>query len=125
MKLITTIQPRRDGTVTVRDAKGQPIVFKPDDAGVLTADVEDAALVGRLLLTNNFEPADEADHATAEALLRDAQPPGDDDDDDDDDDLGDPDAPPVEGNTPPKPADAPQAAKANTLPGPRGAKRAR
>lgn len=109
MKLLTTLKPRTDGTVTVRDAAGKPYVFKPDDAGVLVCEIEDPALVGRLLAGEMFEPADEADHAQAELLLRSAigdEGEGDDDGDDDADFDGDPDkvpagALPDEANTPP------------------------
>lgn len=70
MKLLTTIKPRTHGTVTVRDASGKPHVFTPDDAGVLVCEIEDHALIGRLLATEDFEPADAADHQAAEELLR-------------------------------------------------------
>lgn len=109
MKLLTTIKPRTGGTVTVRDAAGKPHVFAPDDAGVMVCEIEDPALVGRLLAGEMFEPADEADHAQAEALLRDAiggDGEADDDGEGDDDFDGDPEAVPAgtlpeEANTPP------------------------
>lgn len=109
MKLLTTIKPRGNGTVIVRDSAGNAHVFKPDDAGALVCEIEDQALVGRLLAGEMFEPADEADHQAAEALLRNAiSKPGEfgEGDDDGDDFDGDPDevpdgALPEEANTPP------------------------
>lgn len=112
MKLLTTIKPRSDGTVIVRDAKGAPLVFKRDDSGDLVCDIDDAALVGRLLKLSTFEPADESDHAQAEALLLAAGGgEGDGEDDDaegDDDDPVDPNAMPVEANTRPVPKAKPR-----------------
>lgn len=109
MKLLCTLRPRTDGTIIVRDAKGAPTVFKADDYGALVADVSDQAMVGRLLASGSFEPADEADHGEAERLLKAAASANrDDDQDDDDDDFdGNPDDVPVgalpeEANTPPR-----------------------
>lgn len=110
MKLLTTIKPRTDGTVIVRDSKGRALTFVADEAGILVCDVEDQALVGSLLVTGDFEPADEADHQLAEGLVRAAagSDEGDGDDDGEDDDFdGNPDAVPagslpVEAGTPPR-----------------------
>lgn len=108
MKLLTNIKPRRTGEVVVRDASGAPHEFKPDADGVLVCDVADTALVAWLLARgDDFEPYDEADFDAAANLVAQARGSGDGDDDgedDDDDDQVDPNAPPVESNTPPAPA---------------------
>lgn len=117
MKLLTTIKPRTDGAVIVRDSTGKPHVFKRDDEGLLVCDIEDPALVGRLLLSNSFAPLDDADHQAAEQLMRDAGGGDDEQGDDDDGFDGDPDevppgSLPVEANTPPVAAARPRAARA-------------
>ena len=99
MKLQTNIPPRRDGTVTVLGQDRQTYVFAAGQDGELTSDVADEATVAHLLATGNFWPANEADHAQALALVKQAQ--GDDDDEDEDDDEPE-DALPVEANTAPK-----------------------
>jgi hypothetical protein len=105
MKLQTDIQPRRDGKLTVTTADHSVIVFKKDEAGVLTAEVADAAAQQQLLRTGNFYPVDEQDFKAAESLL--ADPDADDKDTDDDGDgddfEGNDDAPLLDANTPPKP----------------------
>lgn len=109
MKLLTNIPPRADNTVLFRDGKTLiTFVFDPA-SGSLVADVEDEKLVVKLLQNNNFSPADEADYDLAEAMLQAAMPKAaalevelpDGDDDDDDDEPADPNALPVEANTPP------------------------
>ena len=113
MKLNTSIQPRRSGTVLARVA-GAVIEFTPGEDGELSADVVDPLAVVELLDTGNFYPANEADYDAALLLARNAagQALGDgagEDDldaaDDGDGDGGD-DVPnlmalPVEANTPP------------------------
>jgi phosphosulfolactate phosphohydrolase-like enzyme len=104
MKLLTTLKPRRDGTVVLRSADMKTaFVFSPDENGDLVADVTDEALVATCLASGNFQPADEEDFAAAEAMLKkieEEQAPKDGDDDGDDDEA-DPNALPVEANTPP------------------------
>ena len=116
MKLLTTIKPRSNGTVTLAGADGAIYIFTADETGALVCDVPDEALVARVLAAGTFEPADEADFAHAEALLKanaaDAtgEGQGQDDGDDEDDDV-DFDALPVEANTPPVSAPAKSARK--------------
>lgn len=120
MLLLTTIKPRRDGTVTLRSRDGTGYVFKPNEHGDLVAEVGDNEVIAAALLTGDFEPYDEADHqAAADLLLQlggeggegareggegpaDGLP---------DDDPVDENAPPVEAQTPPADA-APAAAPA-------------
>lgn len=97
MKLQTSIKPRRDGTVTVLGQDSQTYVFAAGSDGELTSDVADEATVAHLLATGNFWPANEADHAQALALVKQAQA-----DDDDDEEEEPQDGLPVEANTPPK-----------------------
>lgn len=102
MKLTTSIPPRRDGVVNVEDG-ARKFVFKPDESGELTCDVEGDALIARLLATEMFAPARVEDYDAAEALLdahEDAA--GGAPARDDDDDIN-PDAPPLEAMTPPEP----------------------
>lgn len=113
MKLNTSIQPRRTGTVLARVAD-VVIQFAPGEDGELSAEVADPLAVAELLDTGNFYPANEADYDAALLLARNAagQASGDgagEDDldaaDDGDGDGGD-DAPnlmamPLEANTPP------------------------
>lgn len=66
MKLATDVPLRKDGTVTatVPGEAGQPTtgyVFRPDDSGQTTADVDCEEHVAWLLDTGFFFPADEAD----------------------------------------------------------------
>lgn len=109
MKLLTTIQPRRDGTVTLAGKDGASYVFKDDGAGVLVCDIADEATIAHALALGTFEPAEEADFQKAEELLQaatatddEADADGGDDDGDDDVDF---DAPPVEAGTPPAPVE--------------------
>jgi hypothetical protein len=104
MKLQTDIQPRRDGKLTVTTADKSVIVFEKDEAGVLTAEVADAAAQQQLLRTGNFYPADEQDFKAAESLLADPDADDKDPEDTDDDDFeGNEEAPLLDANTPPKP----------------------
>lgn len=112
MKLLTTLAPRKDGTVLVRSDDGKKLyTFAPEkEGGDLVGEVDDEALLVRLLKSNNFEPADESQFDAAEALL--VASGGSDSDpgeDPEDDDPIDPNAPPIEGKTPP--ADPAKAAK--------------
>ena len=109
MKLLATIKPRsKSGTVVVRDDEGKEYVFAPDEDGVLVCDIPSDALVVKLLMLDNggrFEPADADDHERAEQLLlaagHDAAADDDGDDADGDDEPVDPNALPLEANTPP------------------------
>jgi hypothetical protein len=73
-------------------------------------DVDDEDTVAAALLTGDFEPLDAEDQPKAADLLMalggQAGAPGDDDVDADDDDDVNPEALPVEANTPPAPAAA-------------------
>lgn len=112
MKLQTTIKPRRDGTVIVRGANGQPFTFAPDSFGDLVCDVDDPALLERLLNSEDFGPIDPADFQAASTLVApvgtlldsaldavghtpEGSPPG--EGEDEPDDEGDENAAPVEG----------------------------
>lgn len=120
MKLATTIQARKDGTVRVAGINGKPYVFEVDaEAGVLTCDVDDDATVIHLLDKQDgfFHPVDPEDYELAERMIEDARsmvpPPDggtgpDDEDDDKDENDGQQIAPgsngglPVEAGTKPK-----------------------
>lgn len=71
MKLQCNLKPRTDGTVIARDAKGKAYVFKREDGGALTCDVDDQALVARLLRGGYFEPVNAEDFAAADAMMGD------------------------------------------------------
>lgn len=126
MKLHTTIPPRRDGKVLIRDAKGGVIEFSNDGAGNLSGDVTDEKLLAQLLASEDFFPADEADYDAAMAIVGHVVPVhGDQDSDDEDegadedvdvgeDDEGSMDAMPVEG-APPAEA-GPEASAASPTP---------
>lgn len=133
MKLQTSISPRKDGKVNVAGQDGKTYQFAAGEDGELVCDVTDEATVAALLATDNFWPADEADHDEAERLLASAlkaaegsqaDDEGDEDEDEDEDtDPADETAPPalpVEANTPPKPA----ANKPGPKPGAKAAKAA-
>lgn len=116
MLLQTEIQPRKDGTVLAH-ACGSTYKFAADKNGDLVCDVASDGAVAALLSTGNFFPSDESDIQDALDLM----PKGDGGDGETGDGLSpvDPNAPPVEANTPPaaKPAATkPAAAKpaANT-----------
>lgn len=114
MKLSTEIKPRVDGTLRVNGEDGKNYVFKGDP---LECEITDKATLKRLLLLGTFFPASEADEAEALKLInadkaaksgRARQPQRADGDgeggdgDGGDDEPVDPNAPPVEANTPPK-----------------------
>jgi hypothetical protein len=102
MKLQTAIQPRRDGTVKVAGLNGKIYVFEPDAANDLVCDVDHDETAAHLLGTDNFWPADEADYQAAEGLLAKGRQEGDQDEGaDDDDEPPNPNALPIEANTPP------------------------
>lgn len=103
MKLQTSIQPRRDGTLNVQGLDGKTNGFAKDGEGVLTGEVTDEATLAHLLAGGDFYPANPEDFDAAQALL--PKLDGDDGEGDDGDDTGD--GLPVEANSPPKPlADA-------------------
>lgn len=54
MKLQTTIAPRADGTVIVRDADGVSVAFAPNAAGELVGEVDDEKLAAHLLAGGQF-----------------------------------------------------------------------
>ena len=95
MKLLTTIKPRKDGTVISRFG-AEVCVFKPGEDGDMACDVADPAHIAFLLNTGNFYPANPEDYeeAVVVASAEDAE-------DDDDDAMGDDNAAPVESGTPP------------------------
>lgn len=70
MKILTTIRPRRDGTVVVAQPGFGKITFAADEAGDLVADVADETALAFLLARDDFQPADAADYAAGEALLK-------------------------------------------------------
>ncbi len=134
MKLQTTIKPRKDGTVIVRNANGSAYEFKPDEHGDLVADIDDVALVAQLLKkSDDFMPQDPADFEAAAKLVGvggvvglvggvspseddftqhghtpEGSPPG--EGEDEPDDEGDEGAAPIEGTGAPVPAaEAPEA----------------
>jgi hypothetical protein len=116
MKLLTSIKPRRDGTVTAVGADGKTLhTFHADEHGDLVCDIPDEATVTKLLLVKSgaFEPADESDFARASELVG-AGGGLQDDDDEPDDDPVDLNAPPVESGT--SPTDAAAGAPAGTTP---------
>lgn len=79
MKLLTTIQPRSNGTVIYTEMldtgkPGRSFIFERDtDSGELIADVDDDELVGKMLASDNFQPFEEDDFARAEELMAAAQ----------------------------------------------------
>lgn len=104
MLLLTTIPPRRDGTVILRDKDGTPNVFKAEKpGGDLVCDVTNDVTISDALRSGNFEPVLEADFDQAKSLLNPGQVEGDEEDpaDEGDDDAAD--APPVESHTAPAP----------------------
>lgn len=68
MKIETTITPRKDGTVTVQADDGKQYVFKRDDSGALSCDVDNDSHVAWLLGLGDFHPADESDFGLAMQL---------------------------------------------------------
>lgn len=69
MKLETTINPRKDGTVLARFGKEVLYTFAPGDDGALTCDVDNDEHVAFLLNTGNFYPADAESFEEAAALV--------------------------------------------------------
>ena len=109
MKLQTSIQARRDGTLTVQGLDKRAYVFAPDAEGVLTGDVEDEATVAHLLGTGNFYPENAEDYDAALKLAG-TDGDGDGDGDEGDDDTEQPEGGmPVEANSPLKPLPDPKA----------------
>jgi len=70
MKLTTSIQPRKDGTVSVTLKDSEPLVFKPNASGDLECDVIGEEAIAALLQTGNFYPADEADFDEALSVIK-------------------------------------------------------
>lgn len=104
MKLQTSIQPRRNGTVTVTGQDSQTYVFEADSDGELTCDVADEATVAALLTTDKFWPANPDDFETAEKLIaanEEEEADATDEEYGDDEEVAD--ALPVEAETPPAP----------------------
>lgn len=119
MKLETDTPLRLDGTVVVEGLNGRSYVFKPDETGAATCDVDHEPTVAHLLQFGGYFPADELDHDAAVKLLEksgEESLTGEEVDGDEEDDATDPNAAPLEANTPPasiaKPNKAPRAAKA-------------
>lgn len=108
MKLLTYIQPRRDGTVIYRDASGAPHTFVRSQSGDMVCDIADESTAVKMLMTDHFAPAMPEDFERANELIeaaaravRAAPTVMDAEDDDDDDDRPDMAAPPQEAHTPP------------------------
>lgn len=83
MKIETTINPRKDGKVTVEADDGEKYVFERDESGALTCDVANESHVAWLLGLGDFHPADESDFGLAMQITGgeedDGLEPGDDD----------------------------------------------
>ena len=95
MKIETSIKPRKDGTV-VANIDAQKYVFSADDAGVMTAEVENEAHIAFLLSRgDDFLPADDADFDRADALVAAAKVAAEESTDDDDEPVN-LDAAPIE-----------------------------
>lgn len=76
MKLQTSIPLRRDGTVKVTGLNDEIYLFKRDDEGEVSGDVDHGPTVAHLLAGGLFWPADEEDHSSALSLaLKAAQAP--------------------------------------------------
>ena len=111
MKLATSIPPRRDGTVIVRDRDGAPHVFVRGESGELECEITDEALAAQLLTGGLFYPANPEDYDAALKLTGEDRTDDDADDADDADGIEDAGAGglPIEANTQPvasKPAKA-------------------
>ena len=70
MKLTTSIQPRKDGTVSVTLADCETFVFKAGASGDLECEVIGEEAIAALLQTGNFYPADEADFDKALSVIK-------------------------------------------------------
>lgn len=102
MKLLTSIPPRRDGTVNATGLDGAVYKFERNADGELACDIEHQPTVAFLLDGGLFFPADAADYEAAIALTAD---PDELNELNDPDDLGDGgNGLPIEANTPPAPA---------------------
>lgn len=99
MRLETSIQPRRDGSVTAVVGNARYVFTSVPPDGSLQADVDNDQDASYLLSTGNFYPANEADYANASAMLAEPEEGGYEDDDDD----ANPGGLPIEANTPPAP----------------------
>lgn len=99
MKLLTSIPPRRDGTVNATGLDGVVYKFERNADGELACEIEHQPTVAYLLEGGLFFPADAADYEAAIALTAD---PEDLDESDELDDGGN--GLPIEANTPPAPA---------------------
>jgi hypothetical protein len=111
MNLSTDIKPRTDGTVRVLGQDGKTYTFKGEP---LECDIEDEATLKRLLKLGSFFPSSDADEEAALALVGgDAPTPG---DEDDGEIPFDPNAAPVEANTPPEAVEAAQSGEASSPP---------
>jgi hypothetical protein len=104
MKLVCTVQANEDGHVTAEFGKTK-YIFENEN-GELVAEVDNAEHVAHLLGTGNFYPHDEGDYQQASNILSQES-----DDDELDsgfdeplDDPIDPNAMPLESETPLKPA---------------------
>lgn len=102
MKLHTSIQPRGDGTVIV-EGFGKPLEFIPDAEGFLVCEVPNQA-AATLLATGDFCPADPADYDQAVVLSTASQASAGEGggESPEDEEPSDPNALPLEANTPPK-----------------------
>lgn len=101
MKLQTSIKPRLDGVVLVTGNTGCEYVFRPDEAGDMVAEVTENDDVVQLLALGDFFPADCADNPKALEILKSVEGVVDPDGHDlEDDDQSDPNAAPIEANTP-------------------------
>jgi hypothetical protein len=105
MKIETTVQPRKDGKVTVTAEGGTKYVFQADEYGAMVCDVENEAHAAWLLGLGDFHPADAEDFAAAELLMQSPEGDGEadggipglyDDEDDEDDEPVDLNAAPIE-----------------------------
>lgn len=65
MKLTTSIQPRKDGTLRVTVLENDAYVFRANESGELECEVLDKRAIVALLQTGNFYPANEADFEAA------------------------------------------------------------
>ena len=108
MKLITTIQPRADGSVRLQGLDGIEYPFERE-GNDLAGEIEHKPTILHAIGSGNFYPATEADEQEAQALLDEFVDTPDDEDGDEDegDDTVDLNAPPVEGASANPQADAP------------------
>lgn len=69
MRLITSIPPRRDGTVVAKSPdNSRTFTFKADASGELACDVDCEDTLAALLRSESFYPSDEADFSAAMRL---------------------------------------------------------